>query len=313
MSNMTGIATRWIPSDTLLERLNRLIQEYRGVVTEVLQPLVEEYYPGLLTGDDTEYRKMIELSTKMTLVGHACTAIAGKEFDARKKTISALYGGCCFLADSFIDDFGEEQTREYLRRFEEFLGSGWFASANDRERLFYVIAGRMFHRRDIMDPTLRQAVMLLYLAQKRDCELRTEPVELQSRTRRQRLRILEESARNRGGHTIMTLATFLVTDIPLTLWQAVFRGGMLFMHIDDHGDCYSDLRYKRLTYMNQVRNPERALRDRFFSAAERMYRDLPPGEGKDILLGFLYRYYVTRIAKHRIQREAAHESWAVYE
>ena len=34
------------------------------------------------------------------------------------------FGGCCFLADSFIDDFGPDATREYLERIELLLTTG---------------------------------------------------------------------------------------------------------------------------------------------------------------------------------------------
>src|SRR5262245_40990212 len=108
----------WQPSPPTMRRVDALIQSYRKRVVGTLQPLVESYYPELLSNPDNEYRKMVELSTKMTLVGHASTESAGHSYDARRRTIASLFGGCCFLADSFIDDFGEEAARDYLQRFE---------------------------------------------------------------------------------------------------------------------------------------------------------------------------------------------------
>ena len=126
----------------------------------------------MLSGAQDEYRKMFELSTKMNLVGHACTEIAGYEYDRRRQTIGTLFGACCFLADSFIDDFGEAATREYIDRLGLLLTEGWFEMRTDRERLFYVIVSRLFAERDILDPTIRQAILHLYQAQKQDVELR---------------------------------------------------------------------------------------------------------------------------------------------
>lgn len=303
----------WIPTDSQLRHVNELVQTYRSTVTEFLQPLVETYHPGLLHSEDGGYRKMIELSTKMTLVGHACTAIAGRDFDRRRQMTAALYGGCCFLADGFLDDFGMERTTEYIQRFERLLQSGWFTVETESEQLFYVIVSRLFYQRDIFDPTLRQAIILLFLAQKRDVELRSDSHEPIESSRRHRLRFLEECARNRSGHAIIVLAALLVPDIPLALRHTIFQAGSLIMHIDDHGDCYNDRRHNRLTFMNQLRYPERTLRHKFYSVAEAIYRDIPVGEGRELLLGFLYRYYVTRLNKHRIQRDTVQESWAVYE
>src|SRR5919108_5142877 len=104
-----------------MERVDRLIQRYRPAVRATFEPLVTSCYPALERNRRNEYRKMIELSTKMTVVGHAATAVLGHPFDRRRRRIAMLFGGCCFLADSFIDDFGDEAAHEYLDRFEVLL------------------------------------------------------------------------------------------------------------------------------------------------------------------------------------------------
>jgi hypothetical protein len=303
----------FIPTSAVMRTIEGLIQEYRGTVTEYLEPLVQEYYPALIKNTQNEYSKMIELSTKMTVVGHACSLVAGHPFDERKQMISTLYGGCCFLADSFVDDFGLDATKEYLSRFDILLTRGWFSVLNDREQLFYVIISRLFYRRDILDPMLRQAIMWLYLAQRRDVELRYETSEFHRMSRRQQLRLLEECASNRSGHAITLLASFLNPDISLHLRGLLFSAGALIMHIDDHGDCFADLYHDRITYMNQIIQPERILKRVYCHTVGRIFEGLEPGEGRDFLIGFLYRYYVTRMRKHELEKHRARDSWVVYE
>src|SRR5687768_7971045 len=109
----------------------------------------------------------------MTLVGHAATTVAGHPYDARRRRIASLFGACCFLADSFIDDFGDQAARDYLDRFELLLTRGWFHPRTDRERLFFAIISRLFLERHVLQPGLRQAVLLLYEAQRRDVEMRS--------------------------------------------------------------------------------------------------------------------------------------------
>ena len=41
----------------------------------------------MLEAGQGEYRKMLELSAKMNVVGHACTEIAGRVYDTRRQTI----------------------------------------------------------------------------------------------------------------------------------------------------------------------------------------------------------------------------------
>ena len=310
---MDSTTAPWLPTTAVMERIDGLIHHYRNDVRASLEPLVLKYYPGLAGTPASEYRKMIELSTKMTVVGHACAAVAGLPFDERRRTLSTLYGGCCFLADSFIDDFGIRATRQYLRRFEHLLSHGWFSVDNEREQLFYVILARLFSERDILDPTLRQAVMWLFLAQKRDVELRYPASPLQSLSRPDQLRLLAECARNRSGHAISVLAAFLAPDLSLDTRRWLFTAGALIMHIDDHGDCYADLRHRRVTYMNQLRAPGETLRRIFQNTVARMHAELPAGEGRDLLIGFLFRYYVTRLRKHVLERNRADEQWTVYE
>ena len=100
----------WQPDPATFEKVDSLIRGYRGNVLACLEPTVRAHYPELL--EKPEYGKMLELSTKMTLVGHASCEIAGYPYDERRRTIGSLFGACCFLADSFVDDFGPEATRE---------------------------------------------------------------------------------------------------------------------------------------------------------------------------------------------------------
>ena len=85
------------------------------------------------------------------------------------------------------------------------------------------------------------------------------------------------------------------------------------MYIDDHGDCYSDLSHARATFMNQVRQPERTLRQIFSSFIQRLSEGLPQNAGRDLLIAFLTRYYLTRVEKHRQQRVRVGHAWTVYE
>lgn len=310
---MTASAVPWQPPQPTSERVEALIQEIRAAVSACLTPLVRAYYPALLTNPGDEYRKMIELSTKMTLVGCACTEVAGLPFDARRMRIGSLYGGCCFLADSFIDDFGEETTREYLERFETLLTRGWFEIKTEREKLFYVIVSRLFAERDVFHPLLRQAILRLFEAQRRDVELRLESAAFDALPRRRRLKLLRQVARDRGGQTSTVLSRFLVPEMSLAFLHPIFLAGGLFMYIDDHGDCYSDLHYGRSTFMNQVQRPAVTLRRIFSVHVEHLLRLLPDNAGRQLLIAFLTRYFLTRIEKHRLQERRREASWAVYE
>ena len=293
--------------------LDGLIRSHRSRVERTLKPLIRRYYPSMLTASGgLEYRKMIELSSKMTMVGRACTLIAGYPFDARRLRISSLFGACCFLGDSFLDDFGEAASLEYLKRCELLLTKGWFEVRDNRERLFYVILGRLFAERDVLDPMLRQAIFSLFLSQKEDVELRAGSSEFQKHPRRVQLRMLRECARNRGGNTSSVLTLFLVPNLPLGYHHMVFTAGSLFMYVDDHGDCHYDRHYRRLTYMNQVKRPVPALRAIFARGIELIHRGLPGSEGRDLLLAFLHRYYLTRLRKHRLERSRGVLSWTVY-
>jgi hypothetical protein len=294
-------------------RIDALATHYRGVVRATLEPLVAAYYPDLLSSSLGEYRKMLELSTKMTLVGHACTEISGYEFDEARQRTAALFGGCCFLADSFLDDFGMEATQAYMERFATLLSTGWFEIRSDRERLFYVIISRLFLKRDVLDPIVRQAILQLHMAQVTDVRLRLDPAGMKSLSKRGRWTVLRDCARNRSGHAIIVLSTFLVPRISLDFLALIFSAGALVMYIDDHGDCYTDLKDGRITYMNQVRDPERALRRIFTSHMKKLEEGFPCGNGRDLLLGFLVRYYRTRLAKHRHQKLMGGRAWDVYE
>jgi hypothetical protein len=303
--------TAWQPSRAHMERVDRLIQRYRPDVRATLEPLILSSYPALRQNRDNEYRKMVELSTKMTVVGHAATTVLGHPYDRRRRRIAALFGGCCFLADSFIDDFGDEAAHAYLDRFEVLLTRGWFHPRTDRERLFYAILTRLFLESHLLRPALRQALLLLYEAQRRDVLLRaTSPSQT---TRRRQLHELQTCARDRSGHAILVLCNFLVPDIPLAQRTAIFAAGSLIMHIDDHGDAFADLRDRRVTYMNQMRSPARTLRHIFERQVSRLVDGLPSNPGRELFVAFLTRYFVTRLHKHRQQRKLAGASWAVYE
>lgn len=294
-------------------RVESLAHVYRREVRKTLGPLVMAYYPALISAGGQEFAKMLELSAKMTLVGHACSELAGYPFDARRQRVAILFGGCCFLADSFLDDFGEVATREYLERFVLLLEAGWFEIRNDRERLFYVILALLFLERDVLDPILRQAILRLHAAQAEDVMLRLEPGWIEGVSARQRLLALRRCARNRSGHAIIALAGFLVPQVTLAYLTAIFTAGALIMFIDDHGDCYADLKEGRITYMNQLRDPERALARIFTGYLARLSAMLAPGEGRVLLIGFLTRYYLTRLEKHRRQRQSEGAAWDVYE
>jgi hypothetical protein len=296
------------------DSLDALIRSHRSRVERTLKPLIRRYYPGMLTASGgLEYRKMIELSSKMTMVGRACTLIAGYPFDARRLRISILFGACCFLGDSFLDDFGEAASREYLRRYELLLTKGWFEVRNDRERLFYIILARLFSERDVLDPMLRQAIMRLFLSQQKDVEIRMGSGAFRALPRRGQLRMLRDCARDRSGHAITLLTLFLVPCIPLRYHCLIYEAGSLIMHIDDHGDCHFDRYHHRLTYMNQVRQPVRVLHGIFQRSIGRIRQGLPESEGRDLLAAFLRRYYRTRLKKHRLERSRGAWSWTVYE
>lgn len=303
----------WESDPSAQARLNDLFKRYRSGVGDCLEPLVRQYNPAMLEGGQAEYRKMLELSAKMNVVGHACTEIGGFEYDERRHTIGSLYGACCFLADSFIDDFGEEATSDYLERLDTLLTDGWFEPKTDRERLFFVIAARLFAQRDVLHPIVRQSVLQLYMAQREDVELRATRRTGAGRLGRGQLDRLKRCARNRSGHAILVLSAFLLPELPLSYLARMFWAGALIMYIDDHGDHWSDLKDNRLTFMNQVSRPERTLKRLFQTHIRQLATSLPDGDGRDLLIAFLTRYYLTRIEKHRKQRAEGGSAWAVYE
>ena len=298
--------------------LESLLVRHRQHVDQFFRPFVKWCYPDLLKTGNNQYAKMVELTTKMTTAGHACTLIAGYEFDHRREMICHLFGGCCFMADSFIDDFDDERTREYLDRLERFLNDGWFEINNDREKLYYILASRMFRERDVLTPMLRQAIIWLFVAQKKDSLLRLSSKALRDKPRQERLSVLREYARNRGGHTITLMARLLVPELPIPYYQAIYDAGVLFQHIDDHGDAWSDLIHRRITYMNQLRHPRIALKKIFENTIAGLSQRLPDCAGRDLMIAFLYRYYVTRLRKHRtvrtkVEMGTERSLWSAYE
>src|SRR5258705_5258759 len=125
----------WEPAHAMTAELDSVAKQSRLSVTKYLGPLVNRYYPEYRSVDGgREFRKLIELSTKMQLVGRAWTDIAGFQFDERRERISALFGACCHVGDGFLDDFGPAASLDYMRRFAVFLTKGWFDIRNAPER-----------------------------------------------------------------------------------------------------------------------------------------------------------------------------------
>ena len=306
-------ATAWRVNRSLEDKIEQLLSRYRELAAEELGRLTRAYHPALIERGDNEYRKMIELSAKMTMVGHACSETAGFPFDRNRQVLSALYGGCCFLADSFLDDYGETVAADYLDRFEVLLTKGWFTIRNERERLFYVIVSRLFTRRDVLEPMLRQSIFSLFLAQKRDVALRMDAPTFRALPRHRQLGLLRDCARDRSGHAILVLTRLVAPQLALPHHHLLFLAGALIMYIDDHGDCHADRRSHRLTYMNQVRHPEPILRQICENTLQRLQAGLPDNGGKQLLCAFLHRYFVTRLEKHSREGRAGGLSWAVYE
>ena len=82
----------WRPTPETADRLDSLVRAHRLMVRDELAPLIAAHYPALPDAAPGEYRKMLELSAKMTLVGHACTEIAGFDFDSARQGTAALFG-----------------------------------------------------------------------------------------------------------------------------------------------------------------------------------------------------------------------------
>jgi hypothetical protein len=310
---MANVLPAWQPDAELLAEIDSIMKEQRTEVRACLAPIVAKHYPALTQAPDSEYRKMLELSTKMTMVGRACTEIAGHLFDTRRLRISGLFGACCFLGDSFTDDFGHDASTEYVQRLGVLIDQGWFEVRNERERLFAAVISRLFGERDVLHPMLRQAITHLFFAQKKDVSLREESGGHAQLSRRQHLNTLKACARDRSGHAITALSLFLVPDFPMQFLHKIYMAGSLIMFIDDHGDCYFDRFSKRVTYMNQVKHPAHILRRIFHRNISFLYEGLPPSRGRDLLIGFLFRYYVTRLKKHQLERHRGQSAWAVYE
>ena len=57
----------WDPGPRAQERLNALFKRYRAGVGDCLEPIVRQYNPMMLEGEQDEYRKMLELSAKMNV------------------------------------------------------------------------------------------------------------------------------------------------------------------------------------------------------------------------------------------------------
>ena len=81
---------RWDPGPRAQERLNALFKRYRTGVGDCLEPIVRQYNPMMLEGGAGRESKMLELSAKMNVVGHACAEIGGFEYDERRQMIGSL-------------------------------------------------------------------------------------------------------------------------------------------------------------------------------------------------------------------------------
>ena len=57
----------WDPGPRVQERLNALFKRYRAGVGAWLEPIVREYNPFMLEGEQDEYRKMLELSARKSM------------------------------------------------------------------------------------------------------------------------------------------------------------------------------------------------------------------------------------------------------
>jgi len=302
------------PQQDVAYEIDTFLKRYRASAEENLRPLVGRYCSSLLSAaGGAEYRKLIELSAKMQMVGHACTEIAGFCFDPRRQRISSLFGACCFLGDGFLDDYGEDASREYIQRFELFLTKGWFDIRNEREQAFYIVLSRLFSARDILQPMLRQALWSLFQVQKLDVELSLNAGRFHNLSRLQKLSLLRSCGRDRSGHALTALALFLVPQFPLAQHHLLYATGSLISYIDDFGDFYFDLSLKKITYMNQVKQPAKVLARIFQETLILLDRKLPPSHGRELLKGFLCLYFTTRLRKHHNERRRCDSARPIYE
>ena len=216
---------------------------------------------------------------------------------------------CCFLADGFLDDFGERATREYLERLGVLLTKGWFEVRTDRERLFYVIAARLFAERDVLDPTVRQAILRLYRAERQDVELRLDRGD-RGRGRLETLKRCAESQRPRDPRPLGVPAAPAPPGLP----DADLRGG---------GADLVHRRPRRLLRRPQARPRhvhEPVAAGRAHAAAlpwpgisGGCAADLPRSGGRDLLIAFLTRDYLHAGREARRERIRGGLDWAVYE
>ena len=143
--------------------------------------------------------------------------------------------------------------------------------------------------------------------------MRLNPKWLSIMPRRKQFNVLKECARDRSGHAITVLSLFLVPELPMQYQHLIYIAGSLIMYIDDHGDCYFDRHCNRITYMNQVKRPAHVLRKIFYKKILELHKGLPICRGRDILIAFLFRYFVTRLKKHKLEQTRGEFSLAVYE
>lgn len=299
----------WRPTRANETELDALIGAYRELARSHLRPLVDRYCDSLVdTAGGAEYRKLIELSTKMQIVGRAWTEIAGYPFDDRRERIASLFGACCYFGDSFLDDFGEAASRDYIERFEVFLTRGWFEVRNDLERAFYVVVTRLFRERDVFRPMLRQAMWSLYEVQKLDVLLSLD----RRRDEGGDLTALRNCGRDRSGHAITVLALLLVPDLPLAQHHVLYMTGALISYVDDYGDVYYDRVQNKATYMNTVANARGNLTRTYRRTLALVDERVDRSHGRELLKTFLYRYYTSRLRKHEHEKLRQDNARPVY-
>ena len=117
----------WQPDSAQIERVDELIRGYRREVVTGLEPSVRAHYPELLEDPGDEYRKMLELSTKMTLVGHACCEIAGYPLRRAAATErEPRSAAAAFSPTASSTTSARTRPASTSQRIELLLTTGWF-------------------------------------------------------------------------------------------------------------------------------------------------------------------------------------------
>ena len=166
----------------------------------------------------------------------------------------------------------------------------------------------------MLDPILRQAILLLFEAQKRDVELRLSRRRRAPPAPRAALASSSDCARDRSGHAITVLTGFVAPEIELSILPYLFTAGALIMHIDDHGDCWLGSAARTAHVPEPGRAPPPRRCGGSSSSTLRVSTPgFPPNSGRDLMIAFLTRYFLTRLEKHRLEKRRSDSAWAVYE